>query len=150
MVHKIEASGTADAFYCAVWDDLLCMDATEENPEEHDEYVEAADLEEYLKMKEGKQLWANEDISLRKVELVSSKELIRLAEKAVRAFMQSKSSLADEWATEALTWAISCPSFHLVNRSYQMYRYVSACSILSPHHGLPLIGLINQGSVAVR
>lgn len=96
----------------------------EEKPEELEEYVEAVELEEYLKMKEGKQLWANEDISLRKVELASSKELIRLVERVIQAFTHSKSTLAEEWATEALTWAISCPSFHLVNRSYQMYRYL--------------------------
>jgi hypothetical protein len=96
---------------------------TEERPEELEEYLEATDLEEYLKMREAKQLWINEDISLRRVELASSKELIRLAEQVVKVFARSKVALAEEWATEALTWAISCPSFHLVNRSYQMYRY---------------------------
>lgn len=98
------------------------IESREERPEELEEYLEATDLEEYLKMREAKQLWINEDISLRRVELASSKELIRLAEQVVKVFARSKVALAEEWATEALTWAISCPSFHLVNRSYQMYR----------------------------
>jgi len=109
-----------------------------------EDYREATDLVESLKMKEGKQLWPNEDISMRKVELASSKELIRLAERVVKVFERSKASLAEEWATEALTWAISCPSHHLVNRSYQMYRYVISTQPSSPPR-LWLIGCICHG-----
>ncbi len=38
----------------------------------------AEELVEFLKMKEGKQLWSNEDISIRKVDIPSAKELDKL------------------------------------------------------------------------
>jgi hypothetical protein len=43
-----------------------------EIPENYSEYGEAQELEEHLKAHEGKQLWANEDITLRKTELAST------------------------------------------------------------------------------
>ncbi|KAL6050877.1 hypothetical protein QOT17_019533 [Balamuthia mandrillaris] len=101
------------------------IESTEEVPEDFPVYEEALELEEFLKSKKGepetKQFWVNEDVTLRKTHLNSTEELSHLVTCVVSVFQQ-EDSLVEEWASEALSWAISCPSFHLANRSYQMYQ----------------------------
>eukprot|EP00005_Dracoamoeba_jomungandri_P002734 CAMPEP_0174260120 /NCGR_PEP_ID=MMETSP0439-20130205/8855_1 /TAXON_ID=0 /ORGANISM="Stereomyxa ramosa, Strain Chinc5" /LENGTH=2486 /DNA_ID=CAMNT_0015344291 /DNA_START=51 /DNA_END=7511 /DNA_ORIENTATION=- len=113
------------------------LESTEEDPEDFEEYEEALELQRFLKSREQYGMnskgvllgpfWNNEDISLRKIDIQSSFELQSLVKRVVSVFNREE-SLIEDWATEALSWAISCPSHHLANRSYQMYRALLPCS----------------------
>ena len=82
--------------------------------------AEAQGLEDYLKSKEGKQLWDNEDII--DVPTISSAKELATTIKKVIAVLGDNKDLSEKWANEALTWALSCPSYHLITRSFQIYR----------------------------
>lgn len=91
-------------------------------------------LEDELKAKEGKQLWIYEYPSLDRPIISSAKEVSLYVTRVIRSL--SHEGLNELWANEgknpfnfiyciALTWAISCPSGHLITRSYQIYRAVN-------------------------
>lgn len=100
---------------------------------ESEKYLLSMELEDFLKSKEGKQLWANEDMTVEHPDIKSARELHSLVTRVTSVLYQGK-ELNEKWANEgetrcitvvtlaALTWAISCPSYHLVGRSYQIYR----------------------------
>eukprot|EP01087_Luapelamoeba_hula_P008915 TRINITY_DN2269_c1_g1_i10.p1 TRINITY_DN2269_c1_g1~~TRINITY_DN2269_c1_g1_i10.p1 ORF type:complete len:2503 (-),score=428.99 TRINITY_DN2269_c1_g1_i10:100-7608(-) len=103
------------------------LQSESEIPENCSGYEDALDLEEhFLKAHENKQLWAAEDITIRRIELQSTKELDNLVKRVVAIFA-TEEKLRDEWSTESLKWAISCPSSHLAARSYQVYRALLPC-----------------------
>jgi hypothetical protein len=61
------------------------------------------------------------DITTEKPSIPSAVELTTLVSR-VSNVLATDADLKQKWAEEALAWAISCPSVHLIARSYQIYR----------------------------
>eukprot|EP01114_Cavostelium_apophysatum_P016622 TRINITY_DN4773_c0_g1_i3.p1 TRINITY_DN4773_c0_g1~~TRINITY_DN4773_c0_g1_i3.p1 ORF type:complete len:1182 (-),score=328.56 TRINITY_DN4773_c0_g1_i3:44-3589(-) len=102
----------------------LVIDQTRTSDEDYDnsgKYHEAIELEDYLKSKEGRPLWPNEDINIVNPNVPSASDLAMVVRKTLNA-LSKDDSLREKWANEALSWAVSCPSPHLITRSYQIYR----------------------------
>jgi hypothetical protein len=66
-------------------------------------------------------VWQYEDVSMKKPVIQSAAELESLVKRVVRVLATKRhKDLVEEWCSEALSWAISCPNFHLRNRSHQV------------------------------
>ncbi|KAF9585887.1 Cell morphogenesis protein PAG1, partial [Lunasporangiospora selenospora] len=83
-------------------------------------FNQATDLVEFLNTKEGKPLWAYDDIiSLNKRE---SPELESLVFRTLHVFQVSEAEIRQQWGETALQWATACPVRHIACRSFQIFR----------------------------
>eukprot|EP01122_Echinamoeba_exundans_P011512 TRINITY_DN4599_c0_g1_i1.p1 TRINITY_DN4599_c0_g1~~TRINITY_DN4599_c0_g1_i1.p1 ORF type:complete len:3193 (+),score=542.19 TRINITY_DN4599_c0_g1_i1:78-9656(+) len=90
--------------------------------EQHRAFEEGLELERFLKAHANKQLWTNEDIALKKTEIKSAQQVANLVTSIVSVLKGVGIDLAEAWATQALSWAVNCPSWHISGRSFQIYR----------------------------
>lgn len=90
--------------------------------EQHRAFEEGLELERFLKAHANKQLWNNEDIALKKTDIKSALQVSNLAGSIVSVLKGVGVDLAEPWATQALSWAVNCPSWHISGRSFQIYR----------------------------
>jgi len=88
-------------------------------------YEDALFLEEYLRSKEGKQVWQYEVTSLEKWNGITSKELANIIHITIRVLSVHHKTLDSLWSKHALLWAMNCPSHHLSCRSHQIFRQLS-------------------------
>jgi hypothetical protein len=82
-------------------------------------YAEALALGDYLRSKEGRMFWPRDPRT-------SATELASLVKRLVGTLADKYSGLEEAWASEALSWAISCPNVHLRSRSLQIFRSLSS------------------------
>lgn len=92
--------------------------------EQKNVYEEAVYLVQFLRAKAGKQLWTNEEITLKKTEIRSTQELTDLVQAMCTIFGTDKETV-ENWASQALGWALGGLSMHIRGRSYQIYRALS-------------------------
>lgn len=107
----------------------LIVTPMENNPqhktqEQKNVYEEAVHLVQFLRAKAGKQLWTNEEITLKKTEIRSTQELTDLVQAMCTIFGTDKETV-ENWASQALGWALGGLSMHIRGRSYQIYRALS-------------------------
>jgi hypothetical protein len=62
--------------------------------------MQAQDLEDLLKSKEGKPLWAHEDISIDRPTITSAEELTMLVTKTINVLSRDDEDLHERWADE--------------------------------------------------
>ncbi|KAJ3185369.1 Cell morphogenesis protein PAG1 [Gaertneriomyces sp. JEL0708] len=86
-----------------------------------------------LSLKEGKRLWAYEDISPNNRDIDSQHQLESLVLDVLELFSVVDSDLGQKWGEEALTWGTSCPVRHIACRSLQVYR------VLRPGFNLAMV-----------
>ncbi|PRP83647.1 hypothetical protein PROFUN_03802 [Planoprotostelium fungivorum] len=82
-------------------------------------------LEEFLKSKEGKQVWMYEVTSLERWDNVTSKELANLVQLTARVLSVHNKFLSSLWSQQAILWAMNCPNSHLACRSHQIFRQLN-------------------------
>lgn len=82
----------------------------------------ATDLIQWLASKEGKRLWAYENITPKNRRLQSASELSDLLRKVVDVFSHEDPSLRQKWGETALKWATCCSVRHIACRSFQCFR----------------------------
>ncbi|KAK3819569.1 MAG: cell morphogenesis N-terminal-domain-containing protein, partial [Benniella sp.] len=84
---------------------------------------QSTELVDFLNTKEGKPLWAYDDIiSLNTRE---SPELESLVYRAVQIFQASEIDIRQQWGETALQWATACPVRHVACRSFQIFRVLA-------------------------
>eukprot|EP00010_Vexillifera_abyssalis_P005729 CAMPEP_0201561706 /NCGR_PEP_ID=MMETSP0173_2-20130828/78940_1 /ASSEMBLY_ACC=CAM_ASM_000268 /TAXON_ID=218659 /ORGANISM="Vexillifera sp., Strain DIVA3 564/2" /LENGTH=1424 /DNA_ID=CAMNT_0047976227 /DNA_START=597 /DNA_END=4871 /DNA_ORIENTATION=- len=82
----------------------------------------------FLREHAGRPLWANEDLTINTVMIDSVHTLTTIVQLLVDVLALvndgywDQGKLQQAWATESLSWALSCPLPHLRTRSYQVYR----------------------------
>ncbi|ORZ22813.1 cell morphogenesis N-terminal-domain-containing protein [Lobosporangium transversale] len=82
---------------------------------------QSTELVEFLNTKEGKSLWAYDDIiSLNNTR--ESLELESLVYRSVQVFQASEVEIRQQWGETALQWATACPVRHIACRSFQIFR----------------------------
>jgi hypothetical protein len=62
--------------------------------------MQAQDLEDFLKSKEGKPLWAHEDIFMDRPTITSAEELTMLVTKTISVLAKDDVDLPERWADE--------------------------------------------------
>ncbi|KAI9321390.1 cell morphogenesis N-terminal-domain-containing protein [Dichotomocladium elegans] len=82
----------------------------------------ANEVIQWLASKEGKRLWAYENITPRNRHLQSSDELSDLLQKVVDVFSHEDPDLRQKWGETALKWATCCSVRHIACRSFQCFR----------------------------
>lgn len=82
----------------------------------------ANELIQYLSAKEGKRLWAYENITPKNRRLQSSQDLGDLLSKVVEVFSYEDPDLRQKWGETALKWATCCSVRHIACRSFQCFR----------------------------
>ncbi|KAF9967252.1 Cell morphogenesis protein PAG1 [Mortierella alpina] len=80
---------------------------------------QSTDLVDFLNTKEGKPLWAHEDISQ---NMRDSPELESLVYRSIQVFQASEDEIRQQWGETALQWATTCPVRHIACRSFQIFR----------------------------
>ncbi|KAI8073367.1 cell morphogenesis C-terminal-domain-containing protein [Gongronella butleri] len=81
------------------------------------------DLIQWLASKEGKRLWAYENISPTKNRhLASSQDLKDLVHRILAVFSHEDPDLRQKWGETALKWATCCSVRHIACRSFQCFR----------------------------
>ncbi|KAF9931130.1 Cell morphogenesis protein PAG1 [Linnemannia zychae] len=78
------------------------------------------ELVDFLNAKEGKPLWAYDDISTPNTR--DSPELESLVYRSVQVFQASEVEIRQQWGETALQWATACPVRHIACRSFQIFR----------------------------
>ncbi|TPX59464.1 hypothetical protein PhCBS80983_g02476 [Powellomyces hirtus] len=84
---------------------------------EHIDTVHAA-----LSLKEGKRLWAYEDVTPKNQDIESQHQLGALVVDVLELFLVVDPELAQTWGETALTWGTGCPVRHVACRSLQILR----------------------------
>ncbi|KAG0054336.1 Cell morphogenesis protein PAG1 [Gryganskiella cystojenkinii] len=84
---------------------------------------ESTDLVDFLNTKEGKPLWAYDDII--SLSMRDSPELESLVYRSVQVFQASEVEIRQQWGETALQWATACPVRHIACRSFQVFRALS-------------------------
>lgn len=85
-------------------------------------FEDVLELDHLLRERLPNPLWAREQVSVGQPIIRSSSEVENLVRLVKSALSTSQPSIAEEWASEALSWALSCPIAHLRCRSHQVYR----------------------------
>ncbi|KAK3842159.1 MAG: cell morphogenesis N-terminal-domain-containing protein [Linnemannia gamsii] len=78
------------------------------------------DLVDFLNAKEGKPLWAYDDIIT--LNTRDSPELESLVFRSIQVFQASEVEIRQQWGETALQWATACPVRHIACRSFQIFR----------------------------
>ncbi|KAF9151583.1 Cell morphoproteinsis protein PAG1 [Linnemannia schmuckeri] len=78
------------------------------------------ELVDFLNAKEGKPLWAYDDIIT--LNTRDSPELESLVYRSVQVFQASEVEIRQQWGETALQWATACPVRHIACRSFQIFR----------------------------
>ncbi|KAL0076042.1 cell morphogenesis N-terminal-domain-containing protein [Phycomyces blakesleeanus] len=84
--------------------------------------TKATEVTQWLASKEGKRLWAYENITSKNPRLQSSEELKDLLNKVVDVFSHEDPGLRQKWGETALKWATCCSVRHIACRSFQCFR----------------------------
>ncbi|KAI8365931.1 cell morphogenesis C-terminal-domain-containing protein [Radiomyces spectabilis] len=82
----------------------------------------ATEVIQWLTAKEGKRLWAYENITPKNRRLQSTEELKNLLQKVVAVFSHEDPDLRQKWGETALKWATCCSVRHIACRSFQCFR----------------------------
>ncbi|KAG0168637.1 Cell morphogenesis protein PAG1 [Apophysomyces sp. BC1034] len=82
----------------------------------------ATEVIQWLTSKEGKRLWAYENITSKNRRLQSANELKELLQKVVDVFSREDPDLRQKWGETALKWATCCSVRHIACRSFQCFR----------------------------
>ncbi|KAI7874358.1 cell morphogenesis C-terminal-domain-containing protein [Mucor mucedo] len=82
----------------------------------------ASEIIQWLVGKEGKRLWAYENITPNNRRIVSSDELKGLIHRVVDVFSYEDPDLRQKWGETALKWATCCSVRHIACRSFQCFR----------------------------
>ena len=85
-------------------------------------YIESMILIDFLKSKENVPFWDREDISHSNPHTSSADQLGSLVTQTITILTEKYRDLRENWGSEALSWAISCPDYHWRCRSFQIYR----------------------------
>ncbi|KAG0033981.1 Cell morphogenesis protein PAG1, partial [Podila clonocystis] len=86
---------------------------------------QSTDLVDFLNTKEGKPLWAYDDII--NYNMRDSPELESLVYRSTQVFQASEVEIRQQWGETALQWATACPVRHVACRSFQIFRALSPC-----------------------
>ncbi|KAG0357861.1 Cell morphogenesis protein PAG1 [Gamsiella multidivaricata] len=86
---------------------------------------QSTDLVNFLNTKEGKPLWAYDDII--SLNMRESPELENLVYRSVQVFQASEVEIRQQWGETALQWATACPVRHIACRSFQIFRALAPC-----------------------
>ncbi|KAF9216859.1 Cell morphoproteinsis protein PAG1 [Podila verticillata] len=86
---------------------------------------QSTDLVDFLNTKEGKPLWAYDDII--NYNMRDSPELETLVYRSIQVFQASEVEIRQQWGETALQWATACPVRHVACRSFQIFRALSPC-----------------------
>ncbi|KAG0006355.1 Cell morphogenesis protein PAG1 [Entomortierella chlamydospora] len=81
---------------------------------------QSTELVDFLNTKEGKPLWAYDDII--SLNMRESPELENLVYRSVQVFQASEVDIRQQWGETALQWATACPVPHIACRSFQIFR----------------------------
>ncbi|KAF9434088.1 Cell morphogenesis protein PAG1 [Entomortierella beljakovae] len=81
---------------------------------------QSTELVDYLNTKEGKPLWAYDDII--SLNMRESPDLENLVYRSVQVFQASEVEIRQQWGETALQWATACPVGHIACRSFQIFR----------------------------
>ncbi|KAF9096534.1 Cell morphoproteinsis protein PAG1 [Mortierella sp. AD031] len=81
---------------------------------------QSTELVDFLNTKEGKPLWAYDDIIT--LNTRDSPELESLVYRSVQVFQASEVEIRQQWGETALQWATACPVRHIACRSFQIFR----------------------------
>ncbi|KAI8146484.1 cell morphogenesis C-terminal-domain-containing protein [Fennellomyces sp. T-0311] len=84
--------------------------------------LKATELIQWLTAKEGKRLWAYENITPKNRHLQSAEELGDLLLKVVDVFSHEDPDLRQKWGETALKWATCCSVRHIACRSFECFR----------------------------
>ncbi|GAA5801816.1 hypothetical protein HPULCUR_007270 [Helicostylum pulchrum] len=84
--------------------------------------LKASEIIQWLVGKEGKRLWAYENITPTNRRIVSTDELKDLIKKVVDVFSYEDRDLRQKWGETALKWATCCSVRHIACRSFQCFR----------------------------
>ncbi|KAI8602189.1 cell morphogenesis N-terminal-domain-containing protein [Dissophora ornata] len=82
---------------------------------------QSTELVDFLNTKEGKPLWAYEDI-ITQPNTREAPELESLVYRSVQVFQASEVEIRQQWGETALQWATACPVRHIACRSFQIFR----------------------------
>ncbi|KAG1051942.1 hypothetical protein G6F43_005882 [Rhizopus delemar] len=82
----------------------------------------ASEIIQWLSSKEGKRLWAYENITPTNRRITSAVELKRLLQQVVEVFSYEDHGLRQKWGETALKWATCCSVRHIACRSFQCFR----------------------------
>lgn len=82
----------------------------------------ATEIIQWLVSKEGKRLWAYENITPTSRRITSADELKSLLQRVIEAFSYEDPDLRQKWGETALKWATCCPVRHIACRSFQCFR----------------------------
>ncbi|KAG1472307.1 hypothetical protein G6F56_001617 [Rhizopus delemar] len=82
----------------------------------------ASDIIQWLSSKEGKRLWAYENITPTNRRIASATELKNLLQQVVFVFSYEDQDLRQKWGETALKWATCCSVRHIACRSFQCFR----------------------------
>ncbi|KAG0244404.1 Cell morphogenesis protein PAG1 [Actinomortierella wolfii] len=83
----------------------------------------STELVDFLSSKEGKPLWAYDDIIT--YNMRDSPELQSLVLRTVQLFESSEEDIRQQWGETALQWATACPVRHIACRSFQIFRTIA-------------------------
>ena len=75
--------------------------------------------------KEGKRMWAYEDISSSQRSTESFDQMASLIDDVIELLLTLDSEIDQKWGTVALTWGTSCPVRHIACRSLQIFRILT-------------------------
>ncbi|KAG0198808.1 Cell morphogenesis protein PAG1 [Mortierella sp. GBA30] len=81
---------------------------------------QSTELVDFLNTKEGKPLWAYDDII--SLNMRESPELESLVYRSAQVFEASEVEIRQQWGETALQWATACPVRHIACRSFQIFR----------------------------
>jgi hypothetical protein len=82
----------------------------------------ASDIIQWLVSKEGKRLWAYENITPTHRRINSADEIKTLLSRVVDVFSYEDRDLRQKWGETALKWATCCSVRHIACRSFQCFR----------------------------
>lgn len=82
----------------------------------------ASEIIQWLVSKEGKRLWAYENITSTNRRIVSADELKDLIHRVIEVFSYEDRELRQKWGETALKWATCCSVRHIACRSFQCFR----------------------------
>lgn len=82
----------------------------------------ASEIIQWLVSKEGKRLWAYENITPVNRRITSADEIKALLQQVVGVFSYEDRDLRQKWGETALKWATCCSVRHIACRSFQCFR----------------------------
>lgn len=90
--------------------------------QQDESHANALEIIHWLMQKEGKRLWAYENITANQRRIGSAEALYELLKKVVDVFSHQDPDLRQRWGETALKWATCCSVRHLACRSFQCFR----------------------------